>query len=110
MGDRVLTVVASTLKHSLRIYDVVGRWGGEEFALLMPETEGDEALAVADRLRRSLGDLEERFGRRVTMSFGVAARGGKDGEAEDLLLRADEALLRAKREGRDRVVPAREAS
>ena len=109
-GDQVLAAVGEVLAAGIRGTDVLARWGGEEFALLMPETEGDEALAVADRLRRSLGHLEERFGRRVTMSFGVAARGGKDGEAEDLLLRADEALLRAKREGRDRVVPAREAS
>lgn len=102
-GDRVLVAVAESLSAEIRSTDVLARWGGDEFALLMPETGTDEALAVMERLRRGLAEVGRRFDREISMSFGVAGR-VRGGTPEDLMHRADEALLRAKREGRDRVV------
>ncbi|RTI26083.1 GGDEF domain-containing protein, partial [Thermus scotoductus] len=71
-----------------------GRWGGEEFAVILPRTEGKEAVQVADRLREGLKTLG------ITASFGVAVYGG---DPRDLFQRADKALYRAKEEGKDRV-------
>jgi len=100
-GDRVLETVAEILSSGARSTDVLARWGGEEFVLLMPETGIEEARAAAERLRAALSAVEERLGRSVTMSFGVARRlPGED--ADGLLRRADDALRRAKREGRNR--------
>lgn len=102
-GDRVLAAVAESLSAGIRSTDVLARWGGDEFALLMPETGTDEALVVMERLRRGLAEVGRRFGREISMSFGVAGN-VRDETAENLMHRADEALLRGKREGRDRVV------
>lgn len=108
-GDRVLTAVARALAEGVRSHDSVGRFGGEEFVVLLPETSLDEAMAVAERLRAAvaalaLPDLE---GLEVRMSLGVAeARGVGSAGADPLLAAADDALYRAKRTGRDRVVAA----
>lgn len=108
-GDRVLKAFAGVLKASIRKHDIVGRYGGEEFALLMPSTGKDTALRVAERVRR---DLEARGitleGTRVdvTVSGGVSTY-GEDGEDWDSLLRAaDDALYRAKDGGRNRILSA----
>jgi len=96
-GDRLLREVARFLVAQVRQGDLVGRWGGEEFALLLPATGPREALAIAERLRQGLRALG------ITGSFGVAAyRGG----LQDLYRRADEALYRAKALGKDRVAQA----
>lgn len=112
VGDRVLKSFADVLAASIRKHDTVGRYGGEEFALLMPNTGKDTAGRVAERVRR---ELETRGvtldGKRieVTASGGVAGYGA-DGEDWDALLSAaDSALYEAKNAGRNRIVMAHAA-
>lgn len=106
-GDAVLATVGQLLTNALRSCDIVARWGGEEFVLLLPSTSLEGAEQVAERIREQLasariqdstGDLVP-----VTASFGVATYG--DGETlEQLVDRADRAMYRAKSGGRNRVV------
>ena len=105
VGDRALCAVANLLQSRVRTSDVLGRWGGEEFVLLIPETAITEAQALAEKLRDGLaGHCFDGVGR-VTASFGVAQR--RHGEVmEDLLRRADDALYEAKSGGRNRVCTA----
>ncbi|MHB8418230.1 MAG: GGDEF domain-containing protein [Myxococcales bacterium] len=100
-GDRVLKRVAGLLTEAVRETDLCGRYGGEEFALLLPRTSLNGALTVAERVRSSVAatDFE---GERLTLSVGVAGFPGSAGSAELLLRAADEALYASKREGRNR--------
>ncbi|GAB3740220.1 ligand-binding sensor domain-containing diguanylate cyclase [Silanimonas algicola] len=105
VGDEVLKRVAQRLKNDSRGFDVVARWGGEEFAMLLPETALGSARAACERLRESiqavdLSDIDPAL--RITASVGVAEAAGLD-DHHRLLLRADEALYRAKANGRNRV-------
>jgi diguanylate cyclase (GGDEF)-like protein len=111
VGDQVLKEVACTLNAVLREYDLAGRFGGEEFALLLPQTRATDAMRIAERVRASVAGLSliapgasggERV--QVTVSIGVAALdGGDKREFPDLLAAADAALYRAKASGRDQV-------
>lgn len=105
-GDRVLASCASLLREAVRATDVVGRYGGEEFIIVMPDTALDAGRAVAERIRQAVaaetvavGSLELT----VTISCGVAASRPPH-EVDALLARADHALYEAKRAGRDRVM------
>ncbi|WP_353117065.1 diguanylate cyclase [Nitratidesulfovibrio sp.] len=101
-GDRTLQVFASVVRDSVRAADTVGRWGGEEFLVLCPETTAEEAEQLAERLRGALRATPFEAGRIHTLSAGVAAF--REGDSVDTLLhRADIALYRAKNGGRDRV-------
>jgi two-component system cell cycle response regulator len=109
-GDDVLREFAIRMRKSIRGIDLACRYGGEEFVVIMPETDLAVATMVAERLRRRIAT--EPFpidhGSRaidVTISIGIAALGGSGDKAADLLKRADQALYRAKRDGRNRVVP-----
>jgi two-component system cell cycle response regulator len=109
-GDDVLRDFALRIKRSIRGIDLACRYGGEEFVIIMPETDMAVAAMVAERLRRRIA--AEPFaiaqGSRqipVTISIGIAGLRGKDDTAPALLKRADQALYRAKRDGRNRVVP-----
>ncbi|MFZ0528013.1 MAG: PleD family two-component system response regulator [Xanthobacteraceae bacterium] len=109
-GDDVLRDFALRIKRSIRGIDLACRYGGEEFVIVMPETDMAVAAMVAERLRRRIA--AEAFaiaqGSRqipVTISIGIAGLRGKDDTAPALLKRADQALYRAKRDGRNRVVP-----
>lgn len=102
VGDSVLVQVADTLSANVREMDLVGRWGGEEFLLLCPETGLDVAAELANRLRAVLAGTPLPPVDRVTASFGVAAYHPGD-DVTSLLRRADDALYRAKSGGRDRV-------
>lgn len=107
-GDAVLVAAAGTLAGELRRNDVLARWGGEEFVLLLPDTDADGARVVAERCRAKLqaGPVDfEGKAIEVTASFGVAARqtGAAAASGDALVRAADEALYRAKREGRNRV-------
>jgi diguanylate cyclase (GGDEF)-like protein len=103
VGDRVLGELARRLERGVRAMDVVGRWGGEEFLLLCPNTDQDGAQAVAEKLRASVSAEPFQAGISLTISLGVAIATGE--EAPDAVLdRADRALYEAKEAGRNRVV------
>jgi two-component system cell cycle response regulator len=109
VGDEVLREVASRTNRNLRNFDLVARYGGEEFIVVMPDTDRDAAVAVAERLRRRVG--EEAFAVSaqvaeitVTISIGVAVVDGTGDTADAILKRADDALYTAKRSGRNRTV------
>jgi diguanylate cyclase (GGDEF)-like protein len=104
-GDAVLKRLAEVLRETTRDVDLVARYGGEEFFVLMPETEGEGAADVADRVRERLA-AEQLPGGGVTLSFGVAEFPAHGDSGETLIAIADAALYQAKREGRDRVVVA----
>ena len=101
VGDQVLTEVARRLAGEARQVDVVSRWGGEEFLIVLPQTRRGEAARLAERTRRALATSRP-GGVEVTATFGVAEL--REGESvDDLLVRADRLLYRAKRDGRDQV-------
>lgn len=104
IGDVVLQAVARALSQSVRKGDVVGRLGGEEFAVLLPHTDAQEAYECAERLRAAIAHCEfEQPGLAVTASFGVATQ--TTGEAwTPLFKRVDARLYEAKRSGRNRTV------
>lgn len=101
-GDRVLQEVARRIRTGLRSTDLAGRYGGEEFLLVLPDTPGEVSRQVADRLRRSIQAAPIGLAGRVTISIGVARWQGH-ASPEALIQQADLALYRAKRNGRDRV-------
>jgi diguanylate cyclase (GGDEF)-like protein len=107
VGDRVLCGVADALQEQLRQVDIIGRVGGEEFVVVMPETPLNEAMRVAERLRAAVAAMQVRTGRgnhvSVTISAGVAMLDQNHFETPDHLLeRADRALYHAKESGRNR--------
>ncbi|SEH38928.1 sensor domain-containing diguanylate cyclase [Magnetospirillum fulvum] len=108
-GDRALKLAAQAMRTGLRDIDVLGRLGGEEFAILLPQTPLAGALDVAERLRAAIAQIAipvdpapTTIG--LTASLGVADRQGNESGPDRILLRADAALYRAKDEGRNRVV------
>jgi diguanylate cyclase (GGDEF)-like protein len=104
-GDEVLKKVARILQVTAREVDCVARYGGEEFCLMLPETSVAGALKLAERIRTRMA-AEQLPGENVTLSIGVASLPGDGETPDDVIAAADEALYRAKREGRDRVVQA----
>jgi len=108
VGDRVLQAVTLACLDALRQNDSLGRLGGEEFVALLPGTDAEGALLVAERLRRQVAEaatvLDEGGAElRVTVSLGIAMLEPGEASAGDLLQRADAALYRAKEAGRNRV-------
>ena len=110
VGDQVLKEVANMLRSLLRVgYDRAGRFGGEEFSLLLPQTRAVNAFRIAERVRANIAGLSiiapgADGGERVTVSIGVAALdGGRRRELSELVAAADAALYRAKAGGRDQV-------
>ena len=102
MGDRVLKGLTQVTLHLLRNVDDLGRWGGEEFLILLPETDVVGAERLAERVRSALAQQRFDIAGSVTASFGVTTYLPND-TLETMLHRADEALYQAKREGRNRV-------
>ena len=106
IGDVILKEFANIISLSVREFDVATRFGGEEFVILMPGTDLDNAVAAADRIRTTLEEKEfNPLKLKVTASFGAAILSSKD-SPESLLKRADKALYEAKDSGRNRVVRA----
>jgi len=106
VGDRVLVYVAETLRWGLREADWIGRWGGEEFVVVMPGTREVQAVLVLERLRRRVSKRAievEGHTITVTISAGIAACQPLRDTPRDLLERADSALYRAKASGRNRI-------
>ncbi|MBF0545712.1 MAG: diguanylate cyclase [Candidatus Riflebacteria bacterium] len=109
MGDEVLKRVASIMRKALRTHDIPVRYGGEEFAIVLPETELNGALAVAERIRRMIESddlemLEKRV--KITCSMGVSVYPENAKCMETLIKAADQALYDSKRNGRNQVTPA----
>jgi diguanylate cyclase (GGDEF)-like protein/PAS domain S-box-containing protein len=113
VGDEALRLFASACAGILRENDVFGRLGGEEFAILLPETAQDRAADVAERLREKVASLRVPtpgavLGLGFTTSIGVTQMRVEDATIDVALMRADEALYRAKNSGRDRVIVSSE--
>jgi two-component system cell cycle response regulator len=109
VGDQVLKEFSRRIRKNIRGIDMACRLGGEEFVLVMPETNMAEAYVIGERLRMaisgqdfSVADIAESL--TITVSIGIAALEGAEDSADALLKRADKALYRAKRDGRNRVV------
>jgi diguanylate cyclase (GGDEF)-like protein len=109
VGDKALRAVTDALREQLRSYDLAGRFGGEEFAILLPQTRDDHALIIAERLRAHIADMsvpvgdgEAQDGIRLTVSVGIASLNDTNRELTDLLAAADAALYRAKQTGRNK--------
>lgn len=106
-GDEVLIGVANILKNSLREFDIVARFGGEEFMILMPETDKDEAFQLIEGIRNSIDQTKFSIQTRinpikVTVSFGVAGRMGFTETPNEIIHNADSALYHSKLTGRNR--------
>ncbi|HUZ82839.1 MAG TPA: diguanylate cyclase, partial [Gaiellaceae bacterium] len=110
-GDAVLKGIAEIFRQQLRHYDVPARFGGEEFSILLPETPPEQALEIAERIRRAVAEREFEVETasepiRATVSIGVAAFPKDGGDANELIHQADLAVYRAKLQGRNRVLGA----
>jgi diguanylate cyclase (GGDEF)-like protein len=106
-GNEALAAVGQILKGGVRASDFAGRYGGEEFILLLPDTTREGGVILAEKMRRSIAALElADVDRQITASFGVAALPDDAADAGALVRAADRALYRAKSDGRDRVVAA----
>jgi diguanylate cyclase (GGDEF)-like protein len=111
IGDAVLATIAGAFGTLLRDYDISGRFGGEEFAFLLPHTTADEAFIITERLRKKIsqiavpvtGGTEDPARINVTVSIGVAALHTSRRDLDELLAGADHALYQAKNSGRNRV-------
>ncbi|MCT2584703.1 GGDEF domain-containing protein [Actinophytocola sp. S1-96] len=117
-GDRVLREISTAIRQSVRGYDLVGRWGGEEFAVLMPGLSAEDTEAAAERIRAHIASLSvttrDRTNTEVhitglTVSIGAGRYPEHATELSPLLLITDDALLRAKEQGRNRIVTANPA-
>jgi diguanylate cyclase (GGDEF)-like protein len=109
VGDRVLQLLSSRLRHNLRSHDTAFRYGGEEFVVLLPQTTNQEALGVAQRLNRIIAqepfNIDQEIAINITISLGVASLQAHDDiHGVNLLSCADQYLLQAKTSGRNRVV------
>src|SRR5205085_2283595 len=105
-GDEALRSVAAILRDTLRLHDVAGRYGGEEFGVVLPGIDVQGAAAIAERIRRRIESsvVEPRRGVRVTVSIGFAALRDDDEDHGAWIARADRALYAAKAAGRNRAI------
>ncbi len=110
VGDQVLQAFAAVIKESIRQHDSAGRYGGEEFVILLPETSLQDAVDFAERLRKQVAALSIDAGSkspiRITASFGVSCFPEPSADCEQLIKLADEAMYRAKNSGRNLVQSA----
>ncbi len=109
IGDKVLQAVSKLFLHQLRETDITGRFGGEEFVLLLPDASITEAQLMVNRLRESLADLQVKFGNstlQVTATFGVTEVNAKKDNLTSAIRIADKALYAGKDAGRNRVMVA----
>jgi len=117
-GDAVLAALSATLRGLLREYDIIGRFGGEEFAILLPHTDITAAEQITERLRAKLAEISVTPGTgssaetplQVTVSIGVAALAHSRRDLDELIAAADAALYRAKAQGRNQVCLMAEGS
>ena len=109
-GDQALRVVAECLRHELRSYDAVGRFGGEEFTALLPNVAPAASLAIAERIRTKIADLHIDGEITVTVSIGIASYPTDGHDVDGLFQAADIALYQAKADGRNRTCAATPAT
>jgi diguanylate cyclase (GGDEF)-like protein len=105
-GDRALASVASALRDSTREYDVAARFGGDEFCVLLPETDMAGAMTVAERMRARVEEVTRSEDVPVTISIGVVSHQGGGPSVEGLILAADTAAYQAKASGRNAIAAA----
>lgn len=103
VGDQVLKEISHRIRNTLRAYDILGRYGGEEFLIIMPETSLEDAGGLAERIRIRVKE-EPVNNATVTLSFGVVCVQEGDRTVDDIIRRADQNLYRAKKGGKDQVV------
>lgn len=107
-GDVILRTVSDSMKLSLRLSDIIGRIGGEEFAVILPETDLNSGMIIGERLRKRVEALEiphRESTIRMTISLGASKSSKDDLSIDDVIQRADSALYRAKENGRNRIYP-----
>ena len=105
-GDTVLRTVSDSMKLSLRLSDIIGRIGGEEFAVILPETEISSAMIIGERLRKRVEALDiphKSHSIKISISIGASPCSTDDMSIDDVLQRSDSALYRAKENGRNRI-------
>ncbi|MGR4069632.1 GGDEF domain-containing protein [Billgrantia sp. C5P2] len=110
-GDRVLAKIAEACAQSLRPTDVIGRFGGEEFMVALPDTGPEDAQIVAERLKKRVAELplqEDMSEMRLSVTIGIALAHTEEADLDSLITRADQSLYVGKRDGRNRVVMCRE--
>ena len=107
VGDKVLIEIGKRIKEGIRDYDILARYGGEEFIILLPDTDLENAIAVAERIRKNIASSEIEINDEVkipiTVSIGVASANGSDIILDELIKKADRALYIAKNSGRNKV-------
>lgn len=106
-GDHYLVEFAKVLREEVRLVDYVGRWGGEEFIILLPKTNVEQAKGLAERLRYAVEVMQIESGRGLisrTVSIGIASAQSGKMDVDEIIRQADEAMYRAKQEGGNRVV------
>lgn len=109
VGDQVLQGVAQTMKTTLRESDCTARFGGEEFLALLPATNMAAALQVAEKLRQAVESSPDPIAGRITVSMGLALANPEQANEYEAVREADDALYRAKREGRNQIQVAPDA-
>ena len=106
VGDLVIKKVAETTQEVMRMGDITARWGGEEFVLLLPETNAIQAMQLADRIRMEVAQLKIKVlagNGAITVSMGVAEKKGDDRSIDELIKKADSLMYQAKEAGRNQV-------
>ena len=107
VGDMVLKKIAETLERSLRKFDIVGRWGGDEFVILTLGVGRPIVLSIAQRLKNKVESLvfkEKKKNFNLTASFGATVFSSKDFKIEDYINKTDKAMYRAKKQGKNEIV------
>jgi diguanylate cyclase (GGDEF)-like protein len=106
-GDRVLRGIGEVIRHRVRRIDTAARWGGDEFVVLLPETEPDGAYVLAEKIRSGVVELDIESGSqriRTSLSIGLVAFPADGRTIDDLMIAADQAMYASKRRGRNRIV------
>ena len=103
VGDKTLITFAKVIQENIREYDIFARWGGEEFILLLPQTDMSAAFKIAEKLRQKVSDHNFGIIGTVTCSIGVSML-KKDDDDDSFLKRADNAVYKAKKSGRNRTI------
>jgi diguanylate cyclase (GGDEF)-like protein len=103
MGDEVLIKVSATAKQSLRPHDSIGRWGGEEFMILLTEATKEEAIEMAEKIRKDIFNIKWEKMNQISVSLGVSEVRDND-DIQTLYKRVDNRLYYAKTHGKNQVV------